>query len=148
MKIQKIVSIAFGSIGALFFVIGVFILIKEINFKNKAAGAKGIIIDYDVRTETSGSSKGHQSTHTYYFPIIEFSVNETKYKFTSNASYSKEDGPVGSEIEILYDPADPNNAEMKSGTLLVPIIFIGLGILAILLSVILFRNAKRRNTPA
>ena len=88
--------------------------------------------------ETTGTVIGNKMTTSFqnhhtvyeYCPQAEFSVGGKQYQFTnntcSNSGYS-----LGTEVEVLYDPGNPEDARIKGASQwLIPIIFIIFGGLA------------------
>ena len=85
-----------------------------------------------VRLEESNSSEGGCCV---YSPVIEFQANGQTYSFEGdNASYPPA-YEVGEEVSVLYDPADPDTAQINkwSERWLMPIILIPAMLFAALL---------------
>ncbi|MBC7876414.1 MAG: DUF3592 domain-containing protein [Anaerolineales bacterium] len=58
------------------------------------------------------------SSFTDIYPVVDFKVNGEKYSVRSQNNYRWWNKytrfPIGKEVEIRYDPADPENAEINS----------------------------------
>lgn len=84
----------------------------------------GVVAEGEVtRLEESSDSDGGCCT---YSPVVEFEVNGQTYTFESeNASYPPA-YEVGESVQVLYDPNDPNTAQINkySERWLMPIILI------------------------
>ena len=53
-------------------------------------------------------------------PVVEYTVHGTRYEFVGG--YYSTDMKIGDDIIVLYDPFDPADATIKSGTIFAPII--------------------------
>jgi hypothetical protein len=76
-----------------------------------------------TRLEESETSEGYCCV---YAPVVEFQVNGQTYSFEDSNATSSSDYAVGSEVRVLYDPQDPNTAQINEFTSrwLFPIIII------------------------
>jgi hypothetical protein len=85
-----------------------------------------------TRLEESKTSEGYCCV---YSPVVEFQVNGQTYSFENDTASSSPDYEIGSEVRILYDPADPNIAQINtfSSRWLFPIIIIPAMLLAALI---------------
>ena len=95
-----------------------------------------------TRMEESQSSEGGCCV---YSPVIEFEANGQTYTFEGdNASYPPE-YKVGEEVRVLYNPADPSNAQIYkfSERWLAPMIMIPAMIFASLLTTFMMIRAWR-----
>lgn len=82
-----------------------------------------------------------------YSPVIEFEANGQTYSFEGDNASDPPAYDVGEEVSVLYDPADPNTAQINKWTerWLFPIIIIpAMMFTALLVNFFLFR-AFRRN---
>jgi hypothetical protein len=64
-----------------------------------------------TRLEESKTSEGYCCV---YSPVVEFQVNGQTYSFENDTASSSPDYEIGSEVRILYDPADPNTAQINT----------------------------------
>lgn len=102
-----------------------------------------------IRLEESSSSDG---SCCVYSPVIEFTANNDRnYSFESgNASYPPA-YDVGEQVNVLYDPSDPDTAQINKWTerWLFPIIIIPVMILtALILNIVLIRAFWRNDVIA
>jgi hypothetical protein len=76
-----------------------------------------------IRLEESRTSEGYCCV---YSPVVEFQVGGQTYSFENDTASSSPEYQVGSEVQIRYDPADPNTAQINtfSARWLFPIIII------------------------
>lgn len=82
-----------------------------------------------------------------YSPIIEFNVNGQTYSFDGDTASYPPAYEVGEEVSVIYDPADPDTAQINKWTerWLMPIILIpAMAFTALLVNYFLF-HAFRRN---
>ena len=127
--VQTIISvffILFGVLGAVFFILGLRIKIREITAKRFFSPAEGTVFNNKRTTSTSMSSPvlreddGHVrqlhegTTSVFYHPMIEYFVDSKRYTLTMRASSGNEI-PVGKKFEILYNPQKPAEAVVKGG---------------------------------
>lgn len=99
-----------------------------------------------TRLEESDSSEGDCCV---YSPVIEFAANGQTYSFEGdNASYPPA-YEVGEDVNIIYDPANPDTAQINKWTerWLFPIIIIpAMLITALVLNFFLIRSFWRNDT--
>lgn len=113
-------------IGVIFFFIGVLMIIAGIVMfagakKFEASAEKTIAVITDIDTYTTGSGDDRTTHHDVY---IEYRVDRQVYNGTLD--YYSSSMYVGKEIEVMYNPADPNDVRgSKNFTWLIPA-FIGL----------------------
>ena len=97
-------------------------IIKQLiyNKKVKTGNYKqiiGRIIDFDI---SSHYDSEYRSTTTMYYPIIEYEVDNKKYKYTSKIGKNiKKD--IGQSEKLMYDVKSPSKAidpNYKQGTLI------------------------------
>jgi hypothetical protein len=99
-----------------------------------------------IEMEESDTSEGGCCV---YSPVIEFNVNGQSYTFEGgNASYPPA-YEVGEQVSVLYDPADPETAQINKWTerWLFPIIIIPAMLFAALLVNFFLIRAFWRNDP-
>lgn len=64
-----------------------------------------------VRLEESNSSEGGCCV---YSPVIEFNANGQTYSFESGNASDPPAYDIGQEVSVLYDPANPETAQINS----------------------------------
>ena len=142
MKVLKIISVVFSIIGVGMLVGSVFIFSNTSGFIGRAAEADGKVTDLERSRSSSGSS-------TMYRPVVEFTTATGKrIEFISSVGSSPPSHRVGESVRVLYSPANPESARIKSffqlwfGFLIV--FFLGLVFAAIGLGMIFVRSRGRK----
>lgn len=93
--------------------------------------AVGTVIELTTRVTASGRS-------TMICPVVEFTVpSGGKIRFTSEFGSRPAGHKVGQNVNVRYDPADPQKAEIESTMTLwlVPLILVFMGVIACCLTV-------------
>lgn len=86
---------------------GVFAAYTAYRLETTGVVAPGIVIGLDEST-TDGS--------TTYSPVVEFTANGQTYTFESSNASSPPAYQVGETVNVRYDPADPNTAQIDKLT--------------------------------
>ena len=142
MKRVKIISfigaIIFAIIGEAFVIAGIINYINTKEFVSKAAlvEAKVSRIESDIDDEGD----------TEYTAYVTYTYEETKYKNVMLSEYNSS-LYEGKDLELYLDKENPTNVRIKSVIYLFAIVFIGFGILFLLMSaliIILRVRADRR----
>jgi hypothetical protein len=112
----------FGLVGALLFVIGVFLFIRTRAFVSSSQEVKGTVI----RMLSSSGSEGG----TVYAPVFKFTTIQGQVIEVEEKVYSNPPGfSVGEVVDMLYDPKNPGNARARkwSSLYFVPLLLTGMG---------------------
>ena len=113
----------FGLIGVAFLIASVFTMRSEINFREEAIAAPGIVVEL---VPTQGSKGG-----TTYKPVFQFNDrNDKVHTVTSSVASSPPSYHRGEAITVLYHPENPEGAQIDSfmESWLLPLVFGSLGI--------------------
>jgi hypothetical protein len=148
MKVLKIISGVFSAVGVGMLVGSFFIFSNTSRFIAGASEAEGKVIALDRSRSSSSSGSGSSTT---YRPVVEFTSGTGKrIEFTSSVGSSPPSHRVGESVTVLYNPADPYSARIKSffqlwfGFLIV--FFLGLVFAAIGLGMIFVRARGRKRS--
>ena len=116
MKVLKIVSVVFSTIGIGMLVASFLVFSNTSSFISRAVEADGKVIDLErSRSSTSSSSRSRSSTSTTYRPVVEFtSATGKRIEFVSSVGSSPPSHRVGEAVKVLYNPTDPQSARIKS----------------------------------
>ena len=81
----------------------------SISWKLQTAGevTTGIV----TRLEESKTSEGYCCLYT---PVVEFQTNGQTYSFENGSASDSVDYTVGSDVNVRYDPANPNTAQIDN----------------------------------
>ena len=97
--------------------------------------------DFESRAvKTSGSvvrlSESESGSDTTYYPVVDFTAaNGQRVEVKSAVGSRPPSNHVGDEVTVYYNPADPNDAEVKTGASSIgPIFLIGFGVLFVILA--------------
>jgi type II secretory pathway pseudopilin PulG len=122
------IGIIFALVGIVLLAIGVTVFMRTRKFLATAVGAQGTVIAMVERERRDSKTK---EIHRTWSPQVRFAVGEKTYDFTSSVSSSPPRYQEGQTIDVKYDPQDPNNAKVASGSSYWtgPIILGGLGVI-------------------
>ena len=127
---NRIITLIIGIVAV---VIG--IIISVTHFTNQAkqtAETTATVIRIESRMETDTDGEDTR----WYYPIIEYTVNNQKYEqqLPDSGSTISSDYKEGDKVEISYNPDNPNEISKKGsfGGLIAGIFFIIVGIIAVL----------------
>lgn len=122
MKVERLVPGLFALVGLGLLVTSVFVYLNTRNFINSSAKATGQVIAH-------ASGRSSDGTLTYA-PVISFRTPDGQVvEFKSQASSSSPSPAVGEAVEVLYNPRQPQEAEINtfSSLWILPIILSALG---------------------
>ena len=122
------IGIIFAAVGVVLLAIGVRIYLSTKKFLATAVGAQGTVIANVEREKKDRETGAIERT---WAPQVRFAVAEKSYDFVSSVSHSPPRYQEGQTIDVKYDPQDPNNAKVASGSSYWtgPIILGGLGVI-------------------
>lgn len=105
-------------------IITVLFSVNAIKKNNSYVKGMGTIVSfYEERSEAKISDDANRMIS----PVITYNVNGKDYKFVG--TYYTNSMKIGDTIEIMYEESNPNNATLKAGLYVVPIITGGLTLL-------------------
>ena len=127
---KRIISLV---IGIVCIVIGIFIMVTHFTNKAKQTAettATIVRVDSEVETDTDGLET------RYYYPVIEYAVDEKKYenRLPDSGSSNSTEYKIGDSVTISYNPENPNELSKKGsiGGIIGGVFFIVFGIIAII----------------
>lgn len=134
-----ILGIFFIFLGGIFFGAGCGVIVSDINFKKTADKTQAVILEIERYTYRSGGknkTRGHVT--------IAYEVNGKDY--VQELSEYNSSMRKGEEIDIYYNPDDPN--DFRTCSLTIPVVFMGIGGLFMALGAVFVAtniiSAKRR----
>jgi hypothetical protein len=114
-----IIGLLTSSIFALFFLVPEVILFaipayfyfKELAFRQKAGRAMGTV----THLATKSGSGRHGTRSTSYVPVIHYQAQDGRdFNCTGKIGRNPPSYKVGQQVELYYDPQDPQNAHLPS----------------------------------
>ncbi len=112
----------FGIVGVTFLIVAIFMVRSELNFREGAIAAPGIVVEL---APTQGSKGG-----TTYKPVFKFTDRDDKaHTVTGSIASSPPSYHRGEAVTVLYHPGNPEGAQIDSFTeaWLLPLIFGSIG---------------------
>jgi hypothetical protein len=108
----KVIISIFLGIGLLLSTIAAISTVSTIRKLTREASAPGQVVDMVVRQSYDSETR---VTNEYYYPVVEFDVPDGSHKHVqlSEGSWPPE-YEIGQPVTILYDPAHPLDARIKS----------------------------------
>ena len=126
MSTDLTLGIVFSLVGGLLALIGLFLFIRTRIFIGKAQGVKGTVIQMVYSRSSSSSSSGG------YAPVYQFrTLDGQTIMIHDSLSSNPPRFQVGQEIEVLYDPGNPQKAHLNKWINLyfVPVLLGGIGLI-------------------
>jgi hypothetical protein len=127
----------FAGIGSIFLIVGIIITLNTRSFVAKSVTTQGTVIDLIRRT--SGSSRS-----SVYYPMIQFTTSSgDRIIFEANSGSSQPAFKKDQQVEVLYNPQQPNSAVINSWAelWLLPVICTAMGSLFVLIGGIALINS-------
>ena len=115
-------AVAFLLLGVGFLAIAIPIFVHRRRFVSRAASATGVVTDL----KSTELQAGMQS----YNPVVQFQTHDGRMvEFESDTGAEESSYPPGGQVEVLYDPLNPEKAHIKTSFMLwgIPLLFGGLG---------------------
>ena len=120
-------GIVFSLVGGLLALIGVFLFIRTRIFIGKAQEAKGTVIQMVYSRTSSSSGSGGGYAPVYQFKTLDGQSIVIQDSLSSNPPRFQ----VGQEIDVLYEPGNPQKARINKWMNLyfVPVLLGGMGLI-------------------
>ncbi|GIW72147.1 MAG: hypothetical protein KatS3mg102_1689 [Planctomycetota bacterium] len=109
-RVIRIVLGSFLAIGLLLAALAAYFLWDAMGFRATAASTEGTVIGLAWTSSTGTTS---HTMHTAA-PVVEFTANGQRYRFTSSVSSNPPAYSVGERVQVLYDPEQPQRARIDS----------------------------------
>jgi hypothetical protein len=101
MKPWMYLLIGFGLFGG-----GIYSYLSTGDFIAEAATASGVVIGLEREQDADGGAT--------YYPRVQFQANGRSYQFKGQVGSGYGTFRVGEQVDVLYDPADPQSARINS----------------------------------
>jgi hypothetical protein len=117
-----------------------YLSIQNYRFVHQAATTQGTVISLDPRPPAGSTRTPRGVTRA---PTVRYVVAGKSYTYTAAHGTYRQRHLVGSTIEVLYDPSNPQRARLRGeGRVMIPLITSGFATTALLLGFALFRTRK------
>lgn len=115
---------------ALFVILGAIAIFLAIGQVKRSDWPKvdGTVVQVETYIDRDRDDDGHYSETRMYRPQVEFTADGRTYRFTSRISTSTSIS-VGETVEVVYNPSDPQQAEIAGRGTFVPWLLGGLAVL-------------------
>ena len=125
----SLVPLALAAVGAVLLVLGVRNFLRTRRFVSQATSATATVTDVKTRTSTSHTGDGPR-LRTYRYPVVRFQTRDGRtVEVESETETSGFSQKPGEQVEVLYDPLNPEEARIKTFMMLwfAPLIFTVVG---------------------
>ncbi|MFH1185490.1 MAG: DUF3592 domain-containing protein [Chloroflexota bacterium] len=128
MSANSTFGLVAGLIGGLLVLLAVFFYMRTRSFIGRAKEAKGTVIQMVYRRNSSDSDSGGGYSAVYQFRTLDGQTIAKQDSLSSNPPRFK----VGQQIDVLYEPGDPNKAQINNWMSLyfLPALLGGLGLIS------------------
>jgi hypothetical protein len=97
---------AFVAIGVLALAWGAIDLVRTVHFVKNAEHATGTVVDVSREIDDEGDE--------FFYPVVRFTTAEGKeFEFKSDSGSNPASHSTGDEVDVLYDPDDPDDAQLS-----------------------------------
>ena len=128
MDIGRIMAISFLVGGAAMGAGGIAIFNHMRTFAATATTCIGKLVAYETLKSDAGDLTERRAANHY--PVVEFSdSNGTRRRFTASTGSNQKPYKLGAEVPVVYDPKDPDGADIESKLYqwMIPALVVGLG---------------------
>lgn len=102
-------------LGMLLFVMAFLGYMNEKDFAETAKYTTGTVIGLTQKEFSNRTPGSNITTNTlYYYPVVSFAVDKHNYTFTSGSGNNPPLYNIGQNVNIMYDPQNPLNADINS----------------------------------
>lgn len=108
-------------VGILMVALGVFFYVRTKNFVGRSQEVKGTVTELAYESDSDGSG---------YYTVFQFTtLTGQRIEAAGNVRSNPASHKLGEVIDVLYDPANPNDARIKKTSTLyfVPMLLSGMG---------------------
>lgn len=132
MNLNALFGLIPSCVGFFMIALGAFFYFRTKSFSEKAQEVKGTVTELAYDSDSEGSG---------YYTIFQFTTTSGQViEKSGNIRSNPPAHQVGEVIDILYDPANPNDARIKktSSLYFVPMLLSGMGIVFFCLGIFIF----------
>uniref|UniRef100_A0A2P1CZ83 DUF3592 domain-containing protein n=1 Tax=Nostoc sp. FSN-E TaxID=2027337 RepID=A0A2P1CZ83_9NOSO len=131
LQFLRLFGSIFGGIGSIFLVVGISVTLNTRSFVATSVSTQGTVIDFKRRSKA-------------YYPVVKFTPSSgDPTVFEANSGSSTPEFQKGQQVEVLYNPQQPNSAMIHSWLDLwfLPAMFTGMGAIFFLIGGIALLNS-------
>jgi Protein of unknown function (DUF3592) len=148
----RVLAVVFMLGGVFLVVLGGHLALEEKQFLASAAVADGVVVEVVAHEEAVTAPKRSTTWVVFYYPVVHFVAKDGQdMQFEADQGADKPEYDVGDSVRVLYDPTNPNAAQLQtwSSTWAVPIISTLVGLCVGALGVLVFVRfpSETRETP-
>ena len=104
---MKIFALCFIGAGVILLAISGILFVRELVFLGRAETTSGIVTAYSTYTDSEDS--------TLYCPVIKYTTREGENNaYTSSSCSAPADFNIGDMVQMVYDPGNPKNVQIKN----------------------------------
>lgn len=139
LRARKVIVGGFSAVAVLLLIAGAVVLFFSIRFANASETAVGTVIEVSASQDCDRRNNRRECDDVYRPTITYTTASGEEITFTSNAASSDWNFPIGTEVNVRYDPANPQGARMDGwfSSWGAPTIVGGVGIVFAVVAVIL-----------
>lgn len=128
-----------------------YLSIGSYRFVHNAAETTGTVVSLEVRRSAGSQRDPNPQGHNIPLaPKVSYIVDGKTYFYTAAHGRVHQPSKVGDTVTVLYDPADPEQAQLRGeGRIMIPLITSAFVTTALVLGVVLYltRNGRPRQSP-
>lgn len=149
LRARRVIVGAFSVVAALLLVVGIVLLVSSIRFVGSSETTLGTVVEVSAEQSCKTRDGRRECSDTYRPTVTYTTAAGEEITFTSRTSTSDWNFPVGTEVTVRYDPADPQGARLDGwfSTWGAATIVGGLGVLFAGVAVILRLTLLRAPEP-
>jgi hypothetical protein len=128
----------FVAIGVLALAWGAIDLVRTVHFVRTAEHATGTVVDVSREIDDDGDE--------FFYPVVRFTTAEGKeFEFKSDSGSNPASHSNGDEVDVLYDPDDPDDAQLSGffDLWLFTIVPFGIGVVFLVVAGFQLRRLRR-----
>jgi hypothetical protein len=145
MKFENVFKLVFGGFGIVCLTVCVFTTRATLVFRSGAVQTTGKVIGFD-KSYTRGQNGSYN--RRMYAPVVEFEGPHGVERFVDGVSSSSRGYAIGQSVEVLYPPAAPEKAELRTffGAWFAPLLtgFLGAAFGGVALGFVIVGERRRR----
>ncbi|MGO1975242.1 MAG: DUF3592 domain-containing protein [Propionibacteriaceae bacterium] len=149
LRARKVIVGGFSIVAVLLLLAGAVVLVFSIRFASASETTLGTVVEVSARQDCRTRDNRRECSVVYRPTITYTTAAGAEVTFTSNSATSDWNFPIGTEVNVRYDPANPQGARMDGwfSTWGAPTIVGGLGVLFAVVAVILRLTLLRGPNP-